>query len=97
MRGNLAYTAVILHVMQETECLFAEYGGKFLPFFHRLFVEDAPQLIECIHSISAEGRYVLCRILTDVDDRWCNGRFCGAVGTSDNGHGENRRKSDGMY
>ena len=65
--------------MQETECFFTEYVNKFLLFLDAFLVKDSAKLVECVRSISAEGRDVLRRILTDVDDSQCDGSFCGAV------------------
>ena len=45
MRGNLAPAAVILHVVQETECLLSEYGGKLLPFLDFRLVKDTSELV----------------------------------------------------
>lgn len=53
--------------MQETECFFTEYVNKFLLFLDAFLVKDSAKLVECVCSISAEGRDVLYRILTDVD------------------------------
>ncbi|ANR71431.1 hypothetical protein AXF19_10900 [Selenomonas sp. oral taxon 126] len=79
MRGNLAYTAVVLHVMQETECLFTKYGSKLLLFLDFRLVEDFTEFVERVCCVTAEGGDVLRGILTDVDGSRCDGSFCGAV------------------
>lgn len=53
--------------MRETEGFFAEHVYEFLLFLDTLLVKDSAKLVECVCSISAEGRDVLRRILADVD------------------------------
>ena len=53
--------------MQETEGLLTEDVYEFFLFLDTLLVKDTTKFVECVCSISAEGRDVLYRILTDVD------------------------------
>jgi len=75
MHGDLSSASVVLHVVGETEYLFTENGGKFLPLLDLLFVKDSVELVECILCVTAEGRDILRRILPYVDGSRCNGNF----------------------
>ena len=75
MNDYLSSASVVLHVVGETECLFTENGGKFLPLLDLLFVKDSVELVECILCVTAEGRDILRRILPDVDGSLCNRNF----------------------
>ena len=93
MRGNLAPAAIVLHVVQETECLLSEYGGKLLLFLDAFLVKDSAKLVQCVRCVTAEGRDVLRGILTDVDCSCGGNGFLTAVSVSDDGCGEGRASS----
>ena len=95
MHGNLSPAPVVLHFVDETECLLAEDCGKLLLFLNLLFVKDSAELIECILRITAEGRDILRGILPYVDGSRCDGRRCPAARIAFDGHGDVRRKTDG--
>ena len=79
MRGNLAPAAIVLHVVQETECLLSEYGSKLLPFLDFRLVEDFTEFVERVCRVTAKGRDILRWILADVNGSCRNGRFCCAA------------------
>lgn len=90
--------SILYNFMIMSTC-FSSSSHSYVAFcfwVYRLFVKDAPQLIECIHSISTEGRDILLRILTDVDSSCGNGRFRCAARIALCGHGDIRRKTDGV-
>ncbi len=75
MHGNLSPAPVVLHFVDETECLLAEDCGKLLLFLNLLFVKDSAEFVECVLCVTTEGRDILRRILPYVDGSLCNGRF----------------------
>ncbi len=96
MHGNLSPAPVVLHFVDETECLLAEDCGKLLLFLNLLFVKDSAELIEGVLCVTTERRDVLRRILPDVDRSLCNGRRCPAARIALDRHGDVRRKTFGV-
>ena len=75
MHGNLSPAPVVLHFVDETECLLTEDRGKLLLLLDLLLVKDSAELIECILCVTTQLRDILRRILPYVDGSLCNGRF----------------------
>lgn len=82
MKDNFTFAAIVGKIVQETECFFTEDIYEFLLFLDALLVKDTTKFVECVRSISAERRDVLCGILADIDGSRCDSRFCRAVCTS---------------
>ena len=79
MNERLSSTSVIREVVRQTECFFTEDIDEFFLFLDTLLVKDSAKLVECVCSISAEGRDILRLILADVNDSRCDGSLCCAV------------------
>ena len=96
MNERLSSTSVIGEVVRQTECFFTEDIDEFFLFLDTLLVKDSAKLVECVCSISAEGRDVLRLILADVDGSCSNDRFCRTASISLDRYGEARCKTDGV-
>lgn len=79
MNERLSSTSVVGEVVRQTECFFTEDIDEFFLFLDTLLVKDSANLVECVCSISAEGRDILRLILADVNDSRCDGSLCCAV------------------
>ena len=82
MNERLSSTSVIREVVRQTECFFTEDIDEIFLFLDTLLVKDSAKLVECVCSISAEGRDVLRRVFPYVDRTGRDGSLCCAIGTS---------------